>query len=249
MTTCGGCTHAVRPAGVFASTPKARCSGRIVCSLAALPAAFAPSNATPLPIVQKCLVGAHDDPDWLFRRCQRIADLLGKGELALAQIYGLHIPIADLDDQQLERIALAGFAKAGFNPDEPRVPKGDHGGGEWTDGGGSSANAEPSSLLTDVAYQGTYHDQVVAQIVGHWRAKGDRVLTSVDLIARNGATARADIIAIQALGEPPLLIEVKTGNDPQFTPGQQIVYPMAQIGDHVNSPNQKIRELGFSPGQ
>jgi hypothetical protein len=42
---------------------------------------------------------------------------------------------------------------------------------------------------------------------------------------------------------------VKTGNDPQYTPGQRVVYPMAQIGDHVFSPNPKISELGFSPGQ
>ncbi|HXP05761.1 MAG TPA: hypothetical protein VN808_16690 [Stellaceae bacterium] len=85
--------------------------------------------------LQKCLVAAHDDRDWLFDRCQRIADLLGKGELALAQIYGLHIPIADLDDRQLQRIARAGLTKAGFNPNEPRIPKGDPHGGEWTDGG------------------------------------------------------------------------------------------------------------------
>ena len=67
--------------------------------------------------------------------------MLDKGEVALAQIYGLSIPIDELDDRQLKRIALVCFAKAGFNADEPRVsPKGDPRGGEWTaddDGGGA----------------------------------------------------------------------------------------------------------------
>ncbi len=96
--------------------------------------------------LQKCPLGIHDDPNWLFDRCQHIADLLDKGELALAQIYGLHIPIRDLDDRQLRRIAHVGLTKAGFNPDEPRIPKGDHRAGEWTDGGTSSADTEPSIL-------------------------------------------------------------------------------------------------------
>ena len=37
--------------------------------------------------------------------------------------------------------------------------------------------------------------------------------------------------------------------DSQYTNGQMIVYPVAQIGDHVYSPETKIRQLGFAPGQ
>jgi hypothetical protein len=85
--------------------------------------------------LQKCLFNATPDQDWLFRQCQRIADALDKGEVALAQIYGLRIPVDELDDRQLRRIALA---KTNFNPDEPRVPKGDPHGGEWTIGGGQN---------------------------------------------------------------------------------------------------------------
>jgi len=33
---------------------------------------------------------------------------------------------------------IAPFAKAGFNPDEPRIPAGEPGGGEWTTGGPAS---------------------------------------------------------------------------------------------------------------
>jgi hypothetical protein len=91
--------------------------------------------------LQKGLLGPEHDPDWLFRQCGHIADSLGKGEIALAQIYGLRIPVAGLDDAQLRRIALTGFCKTGFNPDEPRLPKGDPHGGEWTTGGGDDADA------------------------------------------------------------------------------------------------------------
>jgi hypothetical protein len=197
--------------------------------------------------LQKCLLGTDCDPDWLFQQCERIADALNRGEVALAQIFGLRIPTSDLDDRQLSRIAPVGFVKAGFNPDEPRVPKGDSHGGQWTDGSG--ANAEPSSLLTDAAYQGIYHDIVVAQIAAQWRANGAKVITEVDLVARDGARARADIVAVEAVGQPLLLVEVKTGNAPRYTPRQTNVYPMAQIGDHVFSPNAKIATLGFLPGQ
>jgi hypothetical protein len=162
--------------------------------------------------VQKCLLDGDRDDDWLFQQCRRIAEALDNGEIALAQIYGLRIPIDDLDDRQLRRIASAGLAKASFNPDEPRVPKGDPHGGEWTTGGGD-AGEQPGSLL-DAAYPGIYHNWVVAQIAERWRARGAKVLTSVDLIARNGATARADIIAVPPLGTPPVLIEVKNGKRP-----------------------------------
>lgn len=199
--------------------------------------------------IQKCLAGVPDDPDWLFDRCQRIAELLDKSEIALAQIYGLHIPIGNLDDAQVRRIARIGLAKAGFNPDEPRLPEGDPHGGEWTTGGNGAANVESSSLLTDAAYRGVYHDLVVAQIAAYMRAKGLKVITEVDLIARNGARARADIIAVKTVGGRLLLIEVKTGNEPRYTPRQIDVYPMAQIGDHVFSPSHKLVALGYSPGQ
>jgi hypothetical protein len=99
--------------------------------------------------VQKCLLDGDHDHDWLFHRCQSIADLLDKGELALAQIYGLHIPIGDLDDLQLKQLARVYFAKAGYNPDEPRIPKGDHGGGEWTTG--DAIDAAPSSNVAPSA--------------------------------------------------------------------------------------------------
>jgi hypothetical protein len=97
--------------------------------------------------LQKCVFGADREQDWLFRQCQRIADALGRGEIALAQIYGLHIPIGELDDRQLKQVARTYLAKTGFNPDEPRIPKGDPHGGEWTTGGDGS-EASPATALS-----------------------------------------------------------------------------------------------------
>ena len=95
--------------------------------------------------VQRAVFDDGLGPDWLFEQSKRIAQALSSGQIALAQIYGLYIPINGLDDRQLRR--LGAIAKAGFNPNEPRVPKGDHGGGQWTTGGdGASANPTRDSV-------------------------------------------------------------------------------------------------------
>jgi hypothetical protein len=70
--------------------------------------------------IQQALFADARDPDWLFRHCMRIAAALTRREIALAQIYGLQIPLPDLDDDRLGQLARAtSFVKAGFNPDEP----------------------------------------------------------------------------------------------------------------------------------
>jgi hypothetical protein len=93
-----------------------------------------PTEAT---VVQKALFADSRDPDWLFRHCARIAAALARGEIALAQIYGLQIPLPDLDGNRLEQLArAASLVKAGFNPDEPRDWH-----GRWT-GGGDTAQPE-----------------------------------------------------------------------------------------------------------
>jgi hypothetical protein len=88
--------------------------------------------------LQKCALVEGRDRDLLFRQSQRIAEALDKGEIALAQIYGLHIPVIDLDDRRLARISQIGFVR-GYDPDEPRIPKGDPQGAEWTTGATSDA--------------------------------------------------------------------------------------------------------------
>jgi hypothetical protein len=127
------------------------------------PGGFQPLDRGVAAILQKrrFFPNPDRDRDWLFRQCRRIADALNKGEVALAQIYGLHIPFPDLDAL---RTKAAGMVKTGFDPGEPRIPKGNSHGGEWTTGGdgrdddGGSGNAGPpdtvssDALLADVHY-------------------------------------------------------------------------------------------------
>lgn len=95
--------------------------------------------------IQKVLLGAQgDDPDRLFVLSRGIAKALNDGELALAQIYGLRIPVARLDSGELRKLtAVSPMIKANFNPDQPRVPAGGPGGGEWTDDGGGGSETVP----------------------------------------------------------------------------------------------------------
>src|SRR5579863_6900472 len=68
----------------------------------------------PMRGVQRILRLDKDDPNWLYQQSQRIADALDRGEIALAQIYGLRIPVRDLDGGQLKQLAvLARLTKAG----------------------------------------------------------------------------------------------------------------------------------------
>lgn len=109
------------------------------------PAGFRSIDRDGALAVQKCAFDDDHDADWLFRQSQRIADALNKGEVALAQIYGLRIPIRELDDRQLKRLGTVRFAKWSFNPNEPRIPKGDPHGGEWTTGTDSGIGAPLTS--------------------------------------------------------------------------------------------------------
>jgi hypothetical protein len=78
-------------------------------------------------------------PDWLFDQCCRIAEALNDNQVALAQIYGVHAAPEDLDDQQVAKLAeVAVLAKANFNPEQPRIPKGEPDGGQWTADGAAA---------------------------------------------------------------------------------------------------------------
>ena len=104
--------------------------------------------------IQSILLREQDDPDWLFAQGQRIAKALDRGELALAQIYGLRIPVRPLDERQLKQLAgVARFTKFDFDPAEPRIPAGQPGGGEWTTGG-SAGEAGASPLAPDTSPDG-----------------------------------------------------------------------------------------------
>jgi hypothetical protein len=97
------------------------------------PAGFRTIAPAEAAAVQSAFFPPLDDPDWLFEQCRRIATSLAGGETALAQIYGLRIPLGELDDEALRRLAMASrLIKANFDPNQPRVPKGEPGAGQWT---------------------------------------------------------------------------------------------------------------------
>src|SRR5829696_4721433 len=109
--------------------------------------------------IQAAILGPDREPGWLFDQTRRIADALAKGELALAQIHGLRIPITDLDEASLRWLAgAAPVIKANFNPDQPRVPKGEPGAGQWlylpgyakppTHGDGSDASDDDGNTVS-----------------------------------------------------------------------------------------------------
>lgn len=152
--------------------------------------------------------------------------------------------------ESFRRFAIAA-TKAGFNADQPRD---DH--GRWTDAGAEGAAFD--ALLADVngdivaeniAYPGDFHDAVRDYVVKALRAGGNQVETEVSLTLAGTppVTARLDILARGPKGTL-YGIDVKTGEDPTFTPSQQVVYPHAIGGAGVISTDQKIRNLGLAPG-
>ena len=200
--------------------------------------------------IQKSLFGEDRQPDWLFWQCGRIADALDRGELALAQIYGLRIQVSDLDEGQLGHVAaVSSLRKAGYDPNEPRVPKGDPRGGQWTNGGNDAAGDEPT--YTEVDFSDGFHDEVVAAWV---KAFNDSGATAVKVIGLRVTGTTGPVIGypdilIRVPGLPVEAIEVKTGSAPTFTPNQAWYIPMLQFGNHLYSTDPRITELGLQPGQ
>lgn len=70
----------------------------------------------------------------------RITEALAAGDLVKAQLLGLEIPLATLDDRQLQRLQSASsLIKAGFDPNQPRDER-----GQWTADGGANASTPAS---------------------------------------------------------------------------------------------------------
>jgi len=109
---------------------------------------------------------------------------------------------------------------------------------------------EDDSLLHDVAHPADFHDVVRDYLVEGLRKAGHTVETEIGLVLPSvpPVAARIDILARDPNGVLYGL-EVKTGNDPTFTPGQRVVYPHAIGGAGVMSFDPRIRNLGFTPGR
>jgi hypothetical protein len=153
--------------------------------------------------------------------------------------HGMSLTIAD-DGNSAES---SGSGREGSTPDasagasEPREPN-----GGWPRVGSPDANS------LSIAYPGDYHDAVAQALKEYLTSNGGNVITGVTLTGINGTSAVADMM-VKLPNAPPFILEVKTGPGAQFTDGQRIVYPMAQVGGHVSSRNAVLKEIGLVPGE
>ena len=175
-------------------------------------------------------------------------------------------------------LALAHGDLDKYNPDQPRVPAGNPDGGQWTAGDSAGAATSPRpqrpggiqvadasstrgiqvadastshapevmSGATPAAYPGDFHDQILDEQIDAYRKAGADCVSEVRL-QLGSVTARLDILCRAAAGVV-LGVEIKTGEDPDFTLEQRIVYPHTLAGA-ISSPDQKIQSLGVAPGE
>jgi len=189
------------------------------------------------------------------------AGALNRGDLALAMVATLHLQLPELDDEEASRIAVVNDFLAKYDRDEPRDWR-----GRWTTGGAGGPAASPAgatrgppNIVSDVdqvspdtidpaAYNGRYHDEVVAEEAARLRSRGETVLTEVKLqMADGSAGARIDILAFDPQTHNVYGIEVKTGDKPGFTPGQIVVYPHLMMGEAVIATDPRVVALGLIP--
>jgi len=223
---------------------------------------FAPRDEHEIRYLIEKSYGNAIDSTSITNGLRAVARALNEGEIGRAMIAAVHLRLPDLDIDGAMRIADANETLQKYDPDEVR-----DGRGRWATGRGNKApissaitaipqQTTPSNIafqaaqlgnVTDAAYNGYFHDQVVESVANYLRSRGATVLTNVAITTVDGITAIADMV-IQGPGEPPEIIEVKTGINPTFTDPQRYVYPMSQIGGHVSSTDPRISQLGLKPG-
>jgi hypothetical protein len=142
-----------------------------------------------------------------------------------------------------------------YSPDQPRVTAGNSDGGRWTRGG-DLAPYNDSRTLSDaptsipiVDFSGGFHDEVVNAWMDLFQKNGYPAVKepAIRLVGGTDVYGRPDILA-KLPGYGLCAVEIKTGNDPVFTDNQRIYIPMMQLGFHVYSIDESIRELGLLPG-
>lgn len=159
----------------------------------------------------------------------------------------------DLDTTALDLL------KAGFNPDEPRVPAGNPDGGQWTDGEedelqlplpAGSDTFDPGAIIPVADFSGGFHDDVVRAWLDAWQEKGIPAVASpaIRFIGPDGRVQGFPDVLIHEPGQAVEAYEIKTGADPTFTPQQMRYIPMLQLGGHVYSNDPRIAALGLTPG-
>jgi hypothetical protein len=176
-------------------------------------------------------LGEDSRPDWLFEQCRRrIAQALDNGQIALAQIIGLHIPVGELDASQLTRLAaVSALIKANYDPDQPRVPAGQAGGGRWTSDGGDPADPpkddgrnDPGASAFDAYLQNIGYplsqamSQVARDLYRLFRDSGGDIGTLREYLAERGLKLDDLPDVIRSAFDPPKpLRELKTDKPPR----------------------------------
>jgi len=107
-----------------------------------------------------------------------------------------------------------------------------------------------SVTVTAAAYQGAYHDQLVAQLTSGMLGAGIQTVNG-PTICLTGASpcARPDIFARDPVSGGLMIIEVKTGDNPTFTPGQINVYSHLDAPGSLYSASPQLSAFGIFPGQ
>jgi hypothetical protein len=90
--------------------------------------------------------GAPVEVGWRASRLNHVAEALNKGDLALAGIslVRLELPPLPSDDHAQAMAEADEWLSKAYDPDQPRAPKGDPNGGQWTSGDAGGAEAAPS---------------------------------------------------------------------------------------------------------
>ena len=225
-----------------------------------------PIEASPLRYIQRALAAAHngDGPlAFMHIALSRLGKLADPREDARWLFMIDALLEAGGDPLTIVRElgtdpAACGLSLEKYSPDQPRVPAcNGRPSGQWVGANSSGSatspppkNKRPSLLpIVETAYQGKYHDIVRDYFADSLRAAGNTVLTEVPLVMAGNPpppSARIDILLRNANG---LLfaIEVKTGDDPQFTAAQRILYPHIEPGGVIISPDPRVAQLGLAP--
>ena len=138
------------------------------------PTGFAPWPVSEINALMKGAYGRDIDGSVLSAGIGAVAEALNRGHLGRATIAALHLRLPELNWNGAARIAKADNILTKYDPNEPRDWH-----GRWTSDGDTDPDSEaaPSSpllepatategfnpdLLIPAAYNGFYHDQVVA---------------------------------------------------------------------------------------
>jgi hypothetical protein len=137
-----------------------------------------------LPLVAKAAQGRFETcvPDGFFKQAladragglRAVANALNKSDYALAAIAAVHLRLPMLDADQAQRIA-----KWDFNAAQPRVPKGNPAGGQWTNGGSNE------NLISDIV-QDDDEDQPPGIEFSGYEVSGDTPTDAVSYESGDG---------------------------------------------------------------